>query len=73
LCLYHNFFGSVLTGPRWLTGGIVGPEASVLTPIALLVVAVVFSRYYRENRYQITGARSALRAIVTPQLPRKPL
>jgi hypothetical protein len=29
----------------------VGPEASVLTPIALLVVALVFSRYYRENRY----------------------
>jgi len=26
----------------------VGPEASFLTPIALLVVAVVFSRYYRE-------------------------
>ena len=70
---YHNFFSSVLSGPRWLTGGIVGPEASVLTPIALLVVAVVFNHYYRENRYQITGARSAPRAIVTPQLPRRPL
>jgi membrane protease YdiL (CAAX protease family) len=51
---YHNLFNSVLSGPRWLTGGTVGPEASVLTPIALLVVALVFSRYYRENRYQIT-------------------
>jgi membrane protease YdiL (CAAX protease family) len=51
---YHNLFNSVLSGPRWLTGGTVGPEASVLTPIALLVVALVFSRYYRENRYPIT-------------------
>ena len=48
---YHNLFHSVFSGPRWLTGGVVGPEASVLTPIALAVVAVVFSRYYRENRY----------------------
>ena len=51
---YHNLFNSVLSGPRWLTGGTVGPEASVLTPVVLLVVALVFSRYYRENRYQIT-------------------
>jgi uncharacterized protein len=51
---YHNLFNSVLSGPRWLTGGTVGPEASVLTPIALLVVALVFSRYYSENRYQMT-------------------
>lgn len=50
---YHNLFNSVLSGPRWLTGGTVGPEASVLTPIALLVVALVFSRYYHENRHQI--------------------
>jgi membrane protease YdiL (CAAX protease family) len=48
---YHNLLNSVFSGPRWLTGGMVGPEASVLTPIALLIVAVVFSRYYRENRY----------------------
>jgi len=50
---YHSVFSSALQGPRWLTGGIVGPEASVLTPIALLVVALVFSRFYRENRYQV--------------------
>jgi uncharacterized protein len=48
---YHNLFNSAFTGPRWLTGGIVGPEASVLTPVALTLVALVFSRYYRENRY----------------------
>jgi uncharacterized protein len=42
---YHSVFRSTFSGPLWLTGGIVGPEASVLTPIALLVVALVFSRF----------------------------
>lgn len=50
---YHNLLNSSLRGPQWLTGGIVGPEASVLTPIVLLFVAFVFCRYYRENRYHI--------------------
>jgi hypothetical protein len=48
---YHNLFNSAFQGPRWLTGGIVGPEASVITPIALLLVALIFSRYYRQNVY----------------------
>jgi len=48
---YHNLFGSVFQGSAWLTGGTVGPEASVFTPIALLIVAVIFSRRYREVRY----------------------
>jgi hypothetical protein len=47
---YHNLLRSTFSGPAWLTGGIVGPEASVLTPIVLLVVALIFSRIYRENR-----------------------
>jgi membrane protease YdiL (CAAX protease family) len=55
---YHNLLNSTFSGPRWLTGGIVGPEASVLTPIALLVVALIFSRYYRGNRYPILKPRS---------------
>jgi membrane protease YdiL (CAAX protease family) len=55
---YHNVLSSAFSGPRWLTGGTVGPEASVLTPIALLAVALVFSRYYREHRYQTLKPRS---------------
>jgi hypothetical protein len=55
---YHNLLNSTLSGPHWLTGGVVGPEASVLTPMALLVVALVFSSYYRENRYQIQRPQS---------------
>jgi membrane protease YdiL (CAAX protease family) len=56
---YHNLLSSTLSGPRWLTGGMVGPEASFLTPLALLVVAVVFSRHHREIRYQSQGPQSA--------------
>ena len=56
---YHNLLNSTFSGPRWLTGGIVGPEASALTPIALLVVAVIFNRYYRENRYPILKTGSS--------------
>jgi uncharacterized protein len=53
LAPYHNLFNSTFSGPRWLTGGSVGPEASVFTPIVLLVVAILFSRVYRENKYQL--------------------
>jgi membrane protease YdiL (CAAX protease family) len=49
---YHNLFGSAFDGPRWLTGGSVGPEASVFTPIVLALVAVLFTRVYRENQYR---------------------
>jgi membrane protease YdiL (CAAX protease family) len=58
---YHSVFNSAFTGPRWLTGGIVGPEASALCPIALMAVALVFSGFYRENRYQILNPGSLRR------------
>jgi hypothetical protein len=43
-------FGGWL-GFTWLTGGSVGPEASVFTPIILLIVGVLVGRVYRENKY----------------------
>jgi CAAX protease family protein len=49
---YHNLFNSSFNGPRWLTGGSVGPEASVFTPIVLAIVAILFARVYRENKYE---------------------
>lgn len=48
----HNLFNVTLNGPRWLTGGTVGPEASVICPLVLAVVAILFSLRYRETRYQ---------------------
>ena len=47
---YHNFLNSTFSGPVWLTGGSVGPEASLFTPLALAIVAILFSRRYRESR-----------------------
>lgn len=49
---YHNLLNSTFTGNAWLTGGRVGPEASIFTPVALGVVALLFTLVYRENRYQ---------------------
>jgi hypothetical protein len=51
LAPYRNLFNSSFSGPRWLTGGSVGPEASIFTPLTLLLVAILFTRFYRENRY----------------------
>jgi hypothetical protein len=58
LAPYHNLFNSSFTGPTWLTGGSAGPEGSIFTPITLLIIAIVFSRIYRENRYQPVGTKS---------------
>jgi membrane protease YdiL (CAAX protease family) len=54
---YHNLFGSAFSGSRWLTGGSVGPEASIFTPIVLGMVVILFASAYRENKYQ-TGTES---------------
>ena len=43
---YHNLFNSEFAGRTWITGGSVGPEASVFTPIVLAIVAILFSRVY---------------------------
>jgi len=57
LAAYHNLFNSSFSGPSWLTGGSVGPEASVFTPLALLAVGIVVSRFYREHKYQAFAKR----------------
>ncbi len=48
---YHNLLDSAFRGPAWLTGGTVGPEASIFTPIVLLIVAIIFARAYRDDLY----------------------
>jgi hypothetical protein len=58
LAPYHNLFNSAFNGPRWLTGGSVGPEASVFTPLTLLLVGIVVSRFYRDTRYHPSGERA---------------
>jgi uncharacterized protein len=50
---YHSLLSSSFSGAAWLTGGTVGPEASVFTPIALGIVALAFARMYPQNRYEV--------------------
>ncbi len=47
----HNFLHSEFHGPKWLTGGSTGPEASILTLIALIIVSLLLIRRYPEVRY----------------------
>jgi membrane protease YdiL (CAAX protease family) len=47
----HNFLRAEFHGPTWLTGGDTGPEASVLTLIALVIVSLLVISLYREIRY----------------------
>jgi hypothetical protein len=55
----RNLLNASLSGPRWLTGGTVGPEASIFCPIVLAIVAIVFSLKYRDARYRPLSAPSA--------------
>lgn len=48
----HNLLNVTLDGPRWLTGGTVGPEASVICPLVLAVVAILFGLRHPKARYQ---------------------
>ena len=55
----QNLLNASFSGPRWLTGGTVGPEASIFCPIVLAIVAIVFSLKYRDVRYRPLSAPSA--------------
>jgi uncharacterized protein len=66
---YHNLFDSAFHGPTWLTGGTVGPEASIFTPIVLLIVAIVFASVYRENLYSVHVHPPKLQPATSPVAP----
>lgn len=55
----ESLLNASFCGPRWLTGGTVGPEASIVCPIILAIVAIVFSLKYRDARYRALSAPSA--------------
>jgi hypothetical protein len=48
-----HLLNSSFHGPRWLTGGSVGPEGSVLVLLIIALMWVVFDRSYREAKYQV--------------------
>jgi len=45
-------------GPAWLTGGMVGPEGSLLCFVVIAVVWVVFARKYRDVKYGVGSEKS---------------
>ncbi|MGB8542922.1 MAG: CPBP family intramembrane glutamic endopeptidase [Candidatus Acidiferrales bacterium] len=51
----QNLLNASFSGPRWLTGGTVGPEASIFCPLVLAIVAIVFSLKYRDAQYHDTA------------------
>jgi uncharacterized protein len=48
----QSLLNASLSGPLWLSGGTVGPEASIFCPIVLAIVAIVFSLKYRAVQYR---------------------
>ncbi|HEY1263190.1 MAG TPA: type II CAAX endopeptidase family protein [Terriglobales bacterium] len=47
-----HLLNSSFQGPRWLTGGTVGPEGSVFVFIMIALLWVAFDRMYPEVKYQ---------------------
>lgn len=58
-----HLLSSSFHGPRWLTGGSVGPEGSVLVFGLIAVLFVIFDRVHRQAKYPKTAA-----AVPAPQL-----
>jgi uncharacterized protein len=44
---------STFHGPRWLTGGLVGPEGSVVCFVVIALAWVVFARVYPDVKYRV--------------------
>jgi len=51
-----HLLSPTLRGPTWLTGGIVGPEASALLLIVMAALWVAFDRTHRVARYPVVIA-----------------
>ncbi len=51
-----NLFNAAIQGNQWLTGGTVGPEASVFNVLVTAVGIVLFSQFYPEGKYPRAGA-----------------
>ena len=57
LAPWHPLLATSFSGPAWLTGGSTGPEASVMTCVALAVTAICVARAYPRAAYS-TGTVS---------------
>ena len=50
LVVHERLLHTTLAGPRWLTGGSVGPEASLFNFILMGLLFVLFDRIYRDRQ-----------------------
>ena len=50
LVVHERLLNTTLAGPRWLTGGSVGPEASLFSFILMGLLFVLFDRIYRNRQ-----------------------
>jgi CAAX protease family protein len=46
-----HLLNSSFQGPRWLTGGTVGPEGSVFVFVLIAILWIAFDRMYRDVKY----------------------
>ena len=42
-------------GPQWLTGGLLGPEASWIVFVVIALLFALFDRLYREKKFPISS------------------
>ncbi len=57
-----HLFNASLMGSKWLSGGTVGPEASVFDVIVTIAGILLLAKIYPEAKYPALPARSALEA-----------
>ncbi|MBA3913109.1 MAG: CPBP family intramembrane metalloprotease [Acidobacteriales bacterium] len=48
-----HLLNSSFQGSRWITGGSVGPEGSVLVLIVIVIMWIIFDRQYRSIKYPV--------------------
>lgn len=51
-----HLMNSSFHGPRWLTGGSVGPEGSALVFVVVIGMFLIFNHFYREVRFPLAAA-----------------
>ena len=59
-----HLLNSSFHGPRWLTGGSVGPEGSALVFVVIALIFVLFDRLHRQVRFPRASARQPSRGDV---------
>jgi CAAX protease family protein len=50
-----HLMNSTSQGPKWLTGGTVGPEGSVLCLVIILILFIAFQRSYSDQQSATTA------------------